>query len=75
MSSFDSIGTGIVVCVFCGGDGKCSECGGTGMNPHLNEDEAKCRNCSGSGGCPECEGTGRVQPATHEILDLGLDKL
>jgi hypothetical protein len=73
MTGFGSIGMGVLVCTFCGGDGKCAECGGTGVNPHLNEDEPNCRNCSGSGGCPGCEGTGRVQTGSQQIQDLGLN--
>ncbi len=46
-------------CTFCEGSGKCEECHGTGINPHLNSSEPKCSHCSGIGVCPECEGTGK----------------
>ncbi|HLI62496.1 MAG TPA: hypothetical protein VKV05_03795 [Terriglobales bacterium] len=46
-------------CLECGGDGKCPECFGSGVNVHLDEDEPKCRRCGGSGQCPWCHGTGR----------------
>jgi len=62
-------------CVDCRGDGKCSECNGTGINVHLNHDEAKCRHCSGTGICPKCGGSGRGVVLPLEILDLGLNKL
>jgi hypothetical protein len=62
-------------CVECGGNGKCSECVGTGTNVHLNDAEPKCRNCSGTGTCPKCNGTGRAFVIQPEIQDLGLDKL
>ncbi len=46
-------------CTFCEGSGKCEECRGTGINPHLNSTEPKCPHCSGNGSCPECEGSGK----------------
>src|SRR5579863_9877251 len=42
------------------GSGRCVECNGSGVNPHLNQDEAKCRNCKGTGICPTCNGTGQL---------------
>jgi hypothetical protein len=47
-------------CDTCGGDGKCPECFGSGVNIHLDEDEPKCRKCAGTGKCPVCEGTGKL---------------
>lgn len=44
-------------CVFCGGSGKCEECNGTGINPHVSSVEGACPHCSGSGKCPECSGS------------------
>lgn len=48
-------------CLDCGGDGKCRECFGSGVNVHLDEDEPKCRTCRGTGVCPTCKGTGRSE--------------
>ncbi len=45
-------------CVFCDGSGKCEECSGTGINPHVSSSEAACPHCSGTGKCPECDGSG-----------------
>jgi hypothetical protein len=59
-------------CASCFGNGRCSACDGSGINPHLNEDEPKCRNCSGTGVCPACNGTGAWMVPPPEIIDLGL---
>ena len=61
-------------CVFCHGDGKCSECSGTGVNTHLNETEPKCQNCAGTGVCPNCQGAGRASLHSPDMVDLELDK-
>ena len=45
-------------CLFCDGSGKCEECNGTGINPHLSSSDAACPHCSACGKCPECEGSG-----------------
>jgi hypothetical protein len=45
-------------CVFCDGSGKCEECNGTGVNPHMRSSDAACPHCSGNGKCPECSGSG-----------------
>lgn len=63
------------ICTFCGGNGKCSPCDGTGVNPHVNEPEPKCQRCSGSGVCAHCLGTGSAYLRPPVIKDLGLDKL
>ena len=60
-------------CVDCEGNGKCSECSGTGVNTHLNELEPNCRKCKGTGLCPECRGTGRWYVPPPEIQDLALN--
>ncbi len=59
-------------CVYCLGDGKCSECNGTGVNMHLNDDEPKCRSCGGTGICPNCGGSGSSYCSPAVIQDLGL---
>ena len=46
-------------CYVCGGDGKCKECFGSGVNTHLNSDQPRCPNCGGTGTCPQCGGTGQ----------------
>ena len=45
-------------CLFCHGSGKCEECNGTGINPHLSSSDNTCPHCSASGKCPECSGSG-----------------
>jgi hypothetical protein len=48
------------------GDGKCSECHGSGKNPSILDEvtesltgaETDCFNCGGSGQCPTCHGKG-----------------
>ena len=45
-------------CLFCNGSGKCEECNGTGINPHVSSSDASCPHCSGSRKCPECDGSG-----------------
>ena len=47
-------------CTFCEGSGKCGECFGTGINPHLNDASPKCPRCDATGVCPHCEGTGKT---------------
>jgi hypothetical protein len=61
-------------CLSCQGDGKCSECIGSGVNTHFNEDEPKCRSCGGTGMCPECGGSGSRYQSPAAIQDLGLDQ-
>jgi DnaJ-class molecular chaperone len=61
-------------CSDCNGDGKCRECFGSGVNVHVNEEEAKCRHCSGTGVCPVCKGSGRAFELEPEILDLKLNQ-
>jgi hypothetical protein len=63
------------VCVDCLGDGKCSECNGTGVNTHVNEDELKCRKCTGTGVCLTCDGSDKGYVLEPKMQDLGLDKL
>jgi hypothetical protein len=46
-------------CECCEGSGKCVECDGTGINPHLNSTTPKCPNCRGSAICPNCKGTAK----------------
>jgi hypothetical protein len=59
-------------CPACGGNGKCSECFGSGTNVHLNEDEPKCRNCGGNGICPACAGLGFPPRGTADLTSLDL---
>jgi hypothetical protein len=59
-------------CTSCFGNGRCATCDGSGINPHLNEDQSKCRNCSGTGVCPVCNGSGAWMVPPPEIIDLGL---
>ncbi|MGA9643038.1 MAG: hypothetical protein WBQ72_16695 [Terriglobales bacterium] len=59
-------------CTACFGDGKCAQCDGSGINVHLNEEQAKCRSCSGTGVCPTCNGTGAWMVPPPEIIDLEL---
>lgn len=62
-------------CAFCSGSGKCEECNGTGINPHLNSSDASCPHCSGSGKCPECNGAGLSplgRPRKGSILGYAL---
>ena len=64
-----------VACPNCHGNKKCAECGGTGINTHLNESEPDCRFCSGTGVCSACNGTGFARAARPEILDPEFNKL
>jgi len=56
------------------GDGKCSECHGSGRNPHFNVDIDQCQTCLGTGVCQTCKGEGyldrhpRDQPGDLSIL-------
>lgn len=40
------------------GNGKCSNCSGTGVEPLTPEID--CSHCGGSGECPTCHGSGTV---------------
>lgn len=40
------------------GNGKCSQCNGTGINTQLDAEQPKCPWCKGTGVCATCEGTG-----------------
>ncbi len=46
------------------GNGKCSQCYGSGVNVRLNTPDGQCENCKGTGGCPTCGGAGFVRKAT-----------
>jgi hypothetical protein len=62
-------------CTFCEGSGKCEECHGTGINPHLNSSEPKCSICSATGVCPECDGSGKGslwRPHKGSVLKYGI---
>ena len=67
--------TGLHLCLFCEGDGQCSACDGTGINPHMNEPEPKCQRCAGTGVCAQCLGTRRAHVRQTEIMEMELDKL
>jgi hypothetical protein len=43
------------------GNGRCSDCFGTGQNIHLNSSVPECRLCGGSGTCQRCGGTGTIE--------------
>ncbi len=43
---------------FLQGDGKCSQCNGTGVNTQLDSGQPKCPYCKGTGVCASCGGTG-----------------
>lgn len=61
-------------CTFCAGSGKCEECNGTRVNPHLNSSEPECSHCFASGVCPECDGTGKTpmwRPRNGKVLVYG----
>lgn len=55
--------------LFGNGDGKCSECRGSGENPFILDEMAEalgsepkeCHNCNGTGDCPTCGGTGEIE--------------
>ena len=53
-------------CMFCEGSGKCEECHGAGIDPHLNSAEIKCSHCNSTGICPECEGTGKAASSRQQ---------
>ncbi len=45
---------------YCGGSGRCSMCGGTGViNNQYTGNPMKCSYCNGTGRCSKCNGTGR----------------
>jgi hypothetical protein len=51
-------------CTECGGDGKCSVCGGTGVDVGvavLAGYEGDCGRCGGTGACPACGGPGEFK--------------
>jgi hypothetical protein len=45
---------------FLKGNGKCSQCFGTGVNVSLVSENPKCDRCGGTGTCSRCGGTGVV---------------
>jgi len=71
-----------IICPVCGGDGKCSECGGLGYHITGTYDvpeQEQCMACfhaSEGGNCSECDGTGRVPlPRPHIEDDDGSEEL
>jgi hypothetical protein len=61
-------------CLFCNGSGRCEECNGRGINPHVSSSDAVCPHCSGSRKCPECDGSGLSpigRPRKGNVLKYG----
>ncbi len=56
------------------GDGKCSECHGSGnetdvfeaLAESLSGQSQKCKNCGSNGKCPTCKGEGRITKTIFE---------
>jgi DnaJ-class molecular chaperone len=48
------------------GNGRCSQCNGTGINTRLDSDEPKCPACDGTGVCGTCRGAGVYPPPQEE---------
>lgn len=44
----------------CGGDGKCSLCGGDGLMDGFGLSNVKCSLCNGTGKCVSCNGSGYI---------------
>jgi hypothetical protein len=60
-------------CTSCFGNGRCSQCDGSGLDPGSGE-QRKCASCAGSGVCSACNGSGAWMQPPPEILDLGVRK-
>jgi DnaJ-class molecular chaperone len=63
-----------VKCPSCGGNRRCTTCGGTGNagppDPRTGDLRSldRCRSCKGTGHCPTCLGSGWVTPAEAKKL-------
>ena len=56
-----------------GGNGKCSQCFGSGINLRLNSPDRQCEKCQGTGTCPTCQGSGVVRKVSFtEWLGRGV---
>jgi RecJ-like exonuclease len=62
-------------CPECVASGECSQCDGTGINPHLHSENPKCPDCGGTGTCLACEGTGKALVWRPDGLARLLEKL
>ena len=44
--------------ILSGGNGRCSQCHGTGINSRMNDPVPECPGCRGTGVCVRCSGSG-----------------
>lgn len=68
-------------CSYCGGDGSCNSCEGSGKMDHECDcmyctfrDMEECDDCGGNGECPYCHGEGARLLGESDLRQAGFSK-